>query len=540
MDILTLIVITLAISLILNIFLKYLHISPIVGYIFTGIILAIFANSAHIDPEYLAHTAEFGIVFLMFTIGLEFSIQHLKSMKKEVFVFGSLQVILTATLFTFIALKFFGLDIKTAIVVGSALSLSSTAIVLKVLNETGDIHRPYGRNSLGILIFQDLAVIPILLMITILTSTSVSIGDMLLDTLYSAIFVLTTLYVLGKYVLPKFFAFIVDTKTEELFIAGILLIVLGASLFAHSFGFSYSLGAFFAGMLIAETKYKHQIEADLVPFRDLLLGLFFITVGMQVDFNFVVENFFTILILAVSILSLKALLIFAILIVFTFTKRALKTALAIAQVGEFSFAVFAIAVSNNLISSEVHQVMVSVVILSLIFTSLALRYVRPFSNLFYSEPTESIQSPIISSGMRNHVVVCGYSGLGQRVVLKLKEAGLSYVAIEHDRQHVQEGLDKNDAVFFGNAASKTLLESVYIKNASSVIIAINNDEKVRLICEAIKSINKDITVVIKVTHQAQIDDLEDFDVQDYVHQNEIIAHKLVDKATQCCLSKAKS
>ncbi|MBD3840575.1 MAG: cation:proton antiporter [Campylobacterales bacterium] len=535
MDILTIIVVTLFLSLILNLILKKFHISPIVGYIFTGMIIVSFMDLVRIDKEMLAHIAEYGIVFLMFTIGLEFSVNHLKHMKKEVFVFGSLQVVLTTIFFMYMAHYLFSLDMKTSIVLGAALALSSTAIVLKVLNENGDIHRPYGRNSVGILIFQDLAVIPILLMITILSDSSASISNMLLNTLYSAILVGIILVILGKYVTEKFLAYVTDTHTEELFIASILLIVLSSALLAHAFGFSHSLGAFLAGMLIAETKYKYQIEADLVPFRDILLGVFFITVGMQVNFSTITEYFFTIIALAVAILSLKVVIIFAILRVFTFTKRAFKTALALAQVGEFSFAVFALASSNSLIDDQLNQIMISVVILSLLFTSLALRHVRAFVNLFYSQSSEILDEPMTSAGIKNHIIVCGYSLLGQKIVRNLREQGISYVAIEHDRQHVKTGHDRGDIVFFGNAASKHMLHSMYIKDAIAVIIAIDNDDKVRLIAEAIKDIDSSINVVVKVQNKAQIDEFKDLKIDSFVNENEIVATELVAKATKCVL-----
>ncbi len=533
MDILLVIVITLFLSLMYNLFLKRFHISPIVGYIFTGMTMALFLDFIHINQDYLAHVAEFGIVFLMFTIGLEFSVSHLKSMKKEVFVFGTLQVVLTTLFFTFLANIAFGLDMKTSIVIGSALALSSTAIVLKVLNDNGDIHRPYGRNAVGILIFQDIAVIPILLMITILSDSSVSLGNMLLNTLLSAIFVGIVLYLLGKYVTAKFLEYVVNTKVEELFIASILLIVLSSALFAHTFGFSYSLGAFLAGMLIAETKYKWQIEADLVPFRDLLLGVFFVSVGMQVNFTSMIDNFFIIVGLAIAILSLKVVIIFTILRIFTFTKRAIKTALALAQVGEFSFAVFALASANNLISSEINSVMIPVVIVSLLFTSLSLRYVRNFVDFFYKEPSELLKESICSAEIQNHIIVCGYSLLGQKIVKQLKRSSFPYVAIEHNAEHVKTGENRDDIVFFGNAASKMMLNSIYIKNAAAVIIAIDNDEKIRLICSSIREIDPTIKIILKVTHQSQIDDFSELNIDTIINENEIVATKLIEQATIC-------
>ena len=535
MGLLTIIVLTLAISLSLNIFLKKIDISPIVGYILTGAIITIGLEIVNIDQHAINELAEFGIVFLMFTIGLEFSLHHLKSMKKEVFLFGTMQVVLSAAFFGFISNHFFGIDEKSSIIIGAALALSSTAIVLKVLNENGDIHRPYGRYSLGILLFQDLAVIPILLMISFFANPTASISEMLLNTLYSGAIVLFVMYIVGRYLLGHFFRYVVDTKSEELFISAVLLIVLASALFAHNFGFSYSLGAFFAGMMIAETKYKYQIEADLVPFRDLLLGLFFISVGLQINIDVVMDNFLVIILLTVAILLSKAVILFLMITVFSFPKRAMKTALALAQVGEFSFAVLALASTSNLLDDYIIQILISVVVISLIFTSLAIKHVRAFTNLFFKHSSEIMQEPIQSATLSHHVIVCGYSLLGQKIVKQLKKKGIMYVAIEHDRAHVQTGIDRHDSVMFGNAASKHVLESLGVKDCMAVIVAIDNDEKVRLICETIKSINSNISIVVKISHPEQIEDLHDLEITDYINENESVAKLLVSKAMKCDL-----
>ena len=535
MDILTGIVLTLTISILLNIILKKFNISTIVGYIFTGVIIGYFIGFSNITKKELEHIAEFGIVFLMFTIGLEFSLHHLKQMKKEVFVFGTLQVLLSSMIFGYIAHNFFNLDVKTSIIIGAALSLSSTAIVLKVLNESGDIHRPYGRNAVGILIFQDLAVVPILIMVTIFTDVTSSVSDLVTNTIISGIIVLVILYLVSKFILEKFLAFVVDTRSEELFIGSIILLVLSAALLAHYFGFSYSLGAFIAGMLLAETKYKYQIEADLVPFRDILLGLFFITVGIQVDLAYVIENFFTIISLTVAILLLKLIIITGLISIFNKPKRSLKTGLALAQVGEFSFAVLALASSSALLSDEINQLMISVVIISLLFTSLAIKHVRAMADLIFINRSETLEEPIMSAELQNHIVVCGYSLLGQKIVKELKQSGVTHIAIEHDRDHVKEGKEIGDPVFFGNAASKIMLHAVNVKVATAVIIAIDNDEKVQLIVENIRQIDPNIIIAVKISHQAQIDDLEYLDIKHFVNENELVAHELIEKATQCRL-----
>jgi len=533
MDILSIIVLTLFLTLIINITFVKLGLTPIVGYIATGSILAYFLDLSNVNNHSIELIAEFGIVFLMFTIGLEFSIEHFKNSKKEIFLFGGLEVIVVAAIFGFLAHYLFSLDIKTSIIIGSAISLSSTAIVLKSLNENGDIHRPYGKNSVGILIFQDLAVIPILLMITIFTNSKASISELVLNTSVSAIIVIAFLFLIGKYVLPKILYFVVSTKSEEIFISSILFLVLASSLFAHNLGFSYSLGAFIAGMVIAETKYKYQIEADLVPFRDILLGVFFISVGLQVKFSFIFEHFFTIIGLAIIILALKAVIIFALISIFDPAKRAFKTALALAQVGEFSFAIFALAKNNNLLDDFTNSILISVVIVSLIFTSLVIKYVRRFTDFFWTKNDDELNEPIKAANLSNHIVVIGYSKLGQKVVKLLNKNRLNYIAIEHDKDHVIEGKNRGDLVIFANAASKHILNSVNIKEASCVIITIDNDEKVHLICELIRDINKDVPIILKISHKVQIEDLKDLKINYFINENRIIAQKLVDRAITC-------
>ena len=401
-------IVTISIATVVNVFLKKLDIPTVIGYIFTGLIIAQIFNFGEHSKETLAHLAEFGIVFLMFTIGLEFSISHMKAMKKEVFVYGSLQVILSGLLFTFLAHTFFHLELKNAIVVGMALSLSSTAIVLKVLNENGDIHTGYGRVTLGVLLFQDLAVIPMLLMISIFTSENASISELLMHTVISAIIVFVILFVVGKYFIERFFDWVTSSESEEIFLASVILTVISASVLAEHFGFSFSLGAFIAGMTIAETKYRYRIEADLVPFRDILLGIFFVTIGLQIDISIVADFGLVILGLLVAIMLIKGLIIFGALRFFIQNRSALKSSLALMQVGEFALAIFALASANNLISSEVNQIMIVTVVISMILTPFILKNIKFFADLLFQEPTELRERALVSTGYKDHVIVCGY------------------------------------------------------------------------------------------------------------------------------------
>ncbi|MCV6606972.1 MAG: cation:proton antiporter, partial [Campylobacterales bacterium] len=288
---LEIIVVTILIATVLNIILHKINIPTIIGYILTGILIdQIFGLHQAVRSHELKTLAEFGVVFLMFTIGLEFSVRHLMRLKKDVFWYGGLQVTISAVFIGLIGYNFFDLDVKTSILFGGALAVSSTAIVLKMLKENGEISRRYGRKAVGILLFQDIAVIPMLLMITIFSTNNLDVSDLLIDTFTKAFILFAIMIVVGKYILEYFLEKVVSTESDEILIGSILLIVIGSSSLAHGLGFSYSLGAFMAGMMIAETHYRHRVEEEFTHFRDMLLGVFFITVGMQVDFGVIFSN----------------------------------------------------------------------------------------------------------------------------------------------------------------------------------------------------------------------------------------------------------
>lgn len=510
----------------LNIFLRRFGVPTIIGYIFTGTFIT-YTFDLHSNLE-LNQIAEFGIVFLMFTIGLEFSIKHLMSMKKEVFFNGLVQVMVTGGVFALIAEYLFNIEQKSAIIIGFAFALSSTAIVLKILNDNGDIHTMYGRKILGILLFQDIAVIPLLLMINIFTSTESSITTLLGKTVISAIIVLGLLFFVGKYLLNHFFNKVVSSESEEIFIASVLLIVVGASYLAHVFGFTYSLGAFIAGMMISETKYKHQVEADLIPFRDILLGLFFITIGMQIDIVIIKNYFIEILCLLFVVMIIKSIIIFIILSTYVNKRISLKTALSISQVGEFSLAVFALASSSSLIDPVTNQILIVMVALSMIITPFILKNIKYIADLLVAEI--QVEHIICSTGLSDHIIVCGYGKLGQEIVYRLKKLDVKYLVIEHDINLVKLGKQRNEPVFFGNAAMKSILVQSGVKSCKSIIVAISNEKKLMRICEVLNSFKKPINTVVKVADYEEKNLLSELNVNHIVNEGREIAKSLIKEA----------
>ena len=533
---LLILIITITISTILNVILKRFDIPTVIGYVLAGFAISSIFHFAEDSKEMLSHLAEFGIVFLMFTIGLEFSVNHLKSMKKEVFMYGGMEVIFSGILFTGLASWLFGLEIKNALIIGFALALSSTAIVLKVLNENNEIHSGYGRTTLGILLFQDLAVIPILLMVSFFASESSSVSVLLLETLASAIVVFLILFVVGRYFIERFFDWIMASGSEEIFLVAVLLGVMSASFLAEVFGFSYSLGAFLAGMMLAETKYRYRIEADLVPFRDILLGVFFVTIGMLIDWHSIINYGHVILGLLVGIMLLKGLLIFTILQFYVQKRTALKTSLALFQVGEFALAIFALARSHDLISDELNQIMIITIVLSMIITPFVLKNIKKFADVLSKEPEGLRDRALIGSTYQDHIIVCGYGPIGRKLVKTFKERNLLYVILEHDVKVVDDVISKGEeAIFFANAAQKMVLSHFNVNACSAIIVTIENETQRQLICENIASFNPEINSVVKVNNSAEEEVISGLGIKHIINGRDTISDMLAEEALACHL-----
>jgi len=531
---LSIIVFTLLISLIANIILKKYGLPTIIGYIITGIIIS-YGFNLHdaVNNHDLKIIAEFGVVFLMFTIGLEFSIDHLKKMKYEVFVTGSLQIIVTTLITYMLSFYLIGLEQKMSIVIALAIALSSTAIVLKTFNENGEINKRHGQRALGILIMQDIAVIPILLLLGFLSSDDGNVSEILLSTLINAVILFVVLYILGKYFLEKFFILITKTNSDELFVGSILFLAMGSSYLAHELSFSYSLGAFIAGMLISETKFKHQAEADLIPFRDLLLGVFFITVGMQINFSIILQYVHIIALLLISVLILKFIILYVIVRMNENKKTSFKTALSLIQIGEFSLAILELARSNGLIVAPYGQVMIVTIVISMILTPFILKSLTNITDRVIKKDDERvIESQYVSSKIENHVVILGYGEFGQSVAKAFREKGELYVIVESDINSYHKGISNNEPIIFGNAVKKEVLKNTYFKKARKVIVAIDNPKKLFQLCDTLKKDISSDKILVKVHSKREVDDLKELEIQTIVIENEETSKAVVNLCYQ--------
>jgi len=538
-------------AMIFNVSLKRLGISPVLGYIVSGIIISHLFNLPAFNQHTLHEIAEFGIVFMLFTVGLEFSLSNFKRLLAEVLFNGLLQLVITSGFFTLLAFYVFQISLKGSILTGAAMALSSTAIVLKYFTDKREMDRPYAREAVGILIFQDLAVIAILIMAGIFTKAGDSLGGLLLNTFFGALFVFFLIFFAGRYVLNRFLGWIAETHSHELFLTAILLILVGASVLAHAFGFSFALGAFLAGMMIAETHYKYQVEADLAPFRDLLLGVFFVSVGMQINLVALFGRFGVILVMVIGVMSVKALIIFLILIFKRSKNTSIKTAVALSQVGEFSFVIFEEISSAHMISRDHAQMMIIVVTISMFLTPLVLLFMdfvierlrRQRSGRAMDEIPEEEDMPgtgrVVEEGEKtrldNHIIVCGYGYYGQKIVDRLVEQNMPYIVIEFQRSLVELARRRGHEVLFGNAGQKSILKKAGIRDALSVIISIEDEKKAILISQRIVSIDPDINIVVKSSHRQAFDLLKKYRNYYIIDEHEELAKLLVHYAVTCDL-----
>jgi len=530
------IVMALGVSTVLNLFLKRLGVSQIIGYILTGTILVYAFDLRDMNSSStLEHIAEFGIVFLMFTIGLEISLRKMNSMKVEIFLNGFMQVGFTALVVYAVTHYIFSLDAISALIVSLAFALSSTAVVLSYLKSSKEIYNPYGQRATGILIFQDIAVIPILILLGFLTSdANHSIAEVLQDTIISAIVVIMLMFVVGKRVMTWLLHFSASSEVDELFMGSVLFIVVSASLLASFMGFTYSLGAFVAGMIIAETKYHHKVELDIAPFKDILLGTFFIVVGMKIDVLYFINNVGTIIGIFILVLILKSIIMYFLLRITSSHMLSLKTALALSQVGEFSFVIFAVASMGGLLDKELESLLTLVVIFSMIVTPFFIsRINRLVSNITHHEYLGLDTSAFVSR--KDHVILCGYSIVGKFAAKHLDAIDAPYVVIDNSPKHVQEALAEGKEAYLGDMSKFSMLEALHAESSAAVIVTLDNIDKKRAICEAVLKHTKNINLIVKVSTLEDKEALKDLDITVVVDSKLEIGRLLVERMMTCQL-----
>lgn len=496
----------LSISMLFVAFAHRLKMPAILAYILVGMLLGPYGLGWIESEKHIHLIAEVGIVFLLFSLGLEFSLPQMISMRKHVFGLGLLQVGLTTAVFYTIGTTLFELAPAQAFILASALALSSTAIVIKQLAEQGELRSRHGKAALGILIFQDLMAIPLLIIVPALGQPDAqqSLDATLGYTLVKGLGVAAILLLAGRFLLRPLFHEIARSRSEELFTLAVLTVALAAAALADSAGISMSLGAFIAGMMIGETEYRHQIESDIRPFRDVLLGLFFITVGMGLSTQFFITHFEQVLILLLGIILLKMLMV---ILVIKLLRNPLgvsaRTAISLAQVGEFGLVLLTLAAGYQLFEPELLQLVMTAAVLSMMLAPILIKYngrlVKALDSGYKEEQQHREEEIREETGwMKNHVILCGFGRVGQMAAHFLKEANEPYVALDMDISRILHAKEAGELVFYGNSAHPSILEAAGIERARLVTITYGDDTMALRTLETVRRLRPDIPVMVRV------------------------------------------
>ena len=462
---------------------RSLRLPPMLGYLTVGVVIGPNALALAQNSEGVRHLAEFGVVFLMFVIGLEFNLSKLRAMRSHVFGLGLLQVGITMLLATLVTLLFafaapadWGLGWQTALALSGALAMSSTAIVVKLMVERIELESEHGKRVIGVLLFQDLAVVPLLVLIPALgTSGEALLGALALAALKATVLI-TVLLVGGQHVMRWWLTIVARRKSEELFVLNLLLITLSLAWLTELAGLSLALGAFIAGMLISETEYKHQVETDIRPFHDVLLGLFFISIGMLLDWRLVLDRWPLVLLLLTIPVLFKAVLVAVLARGLGSTWGiSIRTGLYLAQAGEFGFVLLTLAQKNALVPPALLNPILASMVLSMLATPFIIQYSnRIVMKLVAGEwLQQSLQMTTIarkSINANKHVIICGYGRSGQNLARMLEGEGIPYMALDLDPDRVRQAAAAGDSVVFGDAARLQALMAAGLARASAVVV----------------------------------------------------------------------
>ncbi|WP_101050229.1 monovalent cation:proton antiporter-2 (CPA2) family protein [Macromonas nakdongensis] len=462
---------------------RSLKLPPMLGYLVVGVLIGPNALALAQDSAGVRYLAEFGVVFLMFVIGLEFSLPKLKAMKRHVFGLGTAQVVLTVLITTAASLtlgwlmpKWWRMEWQTALALGGVMAMSSTAIVVKLVADRLELESEHGKRVVGILLFQDLAVVPLLVLIPALGSSPEQLATSLGWALLKAVLLLALLLTGGQKLMRWWLTLVARRKSEELFMLNLLLITLGLAWMTEHAGLSLALGAFVAGMLIAETEYKHQVETDIRPFHDVLLGLFFITIGMMLDWRLVLERWPLVLLLLGLSLAFKLGLITGLARFFGSSMgTSLRVGLYLAQAGEFGFVLLTLARQNGLVPPELfNPVLASMVISMLLAPLVIMGSNRIVTRLVGSDwLMQSVQMTQIASramATDKHVIICGYGRCGQNLARMLEAEHIPYMALDLDPDRVRQAAAAGHSVVFGDAARLQALVAAGLSRASAVVV----------------------------------------------------------------------
>jgi len=506
------ILILLAVAFVLVAIFHYLRLPQILAYLTAGIVVGPHGVGWVAASSEWRYLAEFGLVFLMFTIGLEFSVSRLMSMKRAVFGLGGAQVLISGAAFAAAAVGL-GVPRAGAIAIGGILAMSSTAIVVRLLMDQLEQHSRHGRNAIGVLLFQDLIVVPLLILIPALGDADAPLAANLGWAFVKGLLVLAVILALGRWTLRPLLHAVAATRLREYFMLAVLLLTLVAAAVTSMAGLSLALGAFLAGMMLAETEYRHQVEADILPFRDVLLGLFFVTVGMMLDVELVLRHWPLVLAGVVAILVFKTALIASLARVFGLeTGVALRTGLVLSQVGEFGFALLLLARQHEVLAADHAQLVLAMIVLTMLCAPLIVWYngrlVRKLVPSYARSRAINLEAIRSEAQTRaRHVIICGYGRSGQNLAWMLEQEKISSIALDLDPYRVRAARDAGKSVVYGDATRRDVLEAAGLARAAALVVSFNDTAIAQKILELARTLRPEMPVIVRTMDDADLERL---------------------------------
>jgi monovalent cation:H+ antiporter-2, CPA2 family len=495
---------------------RKLALPAILGYLAVGMLLGPHALALAADNETTQLLADFGVVFLVFTLGLEFSLPRLVAMRWEVLGVGGAQVLITTGIIAAGAVLFFDVAPAVAVVVGGAVAMSSTAIIIAQLTEQSENNRTHGRLAVAICLFQDLSFPLLLALVSALSSGGRAANAAhILGAIGIAAAALLLVLAAGRWLLRPLFLMIASVRSAELFSLAVLLAVLASAWATHAAGLSLALGAFLAGMMLAETEFRHQVEATIRSYREVLLGLFFITVGMLLDVGLLLRDLPVVTAILLGMLLLKAAIVAVVAKPATRSWfKSLRTGVIVAQGGEFGFALLILLLRRELLDPGVVQPLLAATVLSMVLSPLIIRHNRRITRIILRESgnplTEAMRQERITlaAADREHVVICGFGRVGQNIARVLEQTGFEYIALDVDPYRIRTGRQVGDPVVYGDAGQGKVLENVGVAHASVVVITFANPDVALRILRSVRELRPDVPILVRTQDDAKLVELQ--------------------------------
>ncbi|MEY3411266.1 MAG: hypothetical protein RL593_842 [Pseudomonadota bacterium] len=493
---------------------RVLRLPAMLAYFLVGLLIGPNSFGLIDDTESTSQLAEFGVVFLMFSIGLEFSLAQLYAMRRIVLGLGGLQVIITMGVVMMVSVSL-GLSWETSLVVAGAIAMSSTAIVSKMLVERLDLNSRHGRLAVGVLLFQDIAVVPLLVLIPTIATPAESFTYLIGIALIKAAVLLGVLFVFGKNIMNRWFGIVARQRSRELFVMNVLMVTLLLAFITKMAGLSYALGAFIAGMLISETRFRYQVESDIASFRDILMGLFFITIGMLLDVRELIAHLPIVTLVVIGMIAFKSLVIAGLARAFKYEPGvAVRAGVTLAQAGEFSFVLLSLGTEHQIISGAVLQIVLGASLITMVIAPFIIQHNLKIAEFFARSYTRNRKHQIediahAGDQLKDHVIICGFGRSGQYLSRFLKEEKIPFIALDIDPARVQEAASAGEQVMYGDAGKRIVLNAAGGARAKALIISYDDPPSAIKILHLVNDYFPGLPVVVRTVDDTNMERFRD-------------------------------